>query len=202
MTTSFSNKVEILAEFFLLYNQDEHEKDFITQNDIGLPLAWLISQDLCQVSAEGKQYIVETWETFLSTLGISKDEGFDSLEELMVKASVESWPEALNTKDLTLIGHFSVDSGQAMVGDPCYLDEWEPWNDKADKFEEHVNKAGEYSYLGACGVTLKEGYGQLGNGSAVAFSTGYGDGYYPVYAEIDDDGRIAKVVIDFIGHDE
>jgi len=108
----------------------------------------------------------------------------------------------MNTKNLTLIGHFGVDSGQAMVGDPCYLDEWEPWNDKVDTFDEHVNKAGQYSYLGACGVTLKQGYGELGNGTAVAFSTGYGDGYYPVYAELDDDGRVAKIVIDFIGDDE
>ena len=64
-------------------------------------------------------------------------------------------------------------------------------------FDEHVNKAGEYGYLGACGVTLKEGHGVLGNGSAVAFTTGYGDGLYPVYAEFNDDGRIAKVVIVF-----
>jgi hypothetical protein len=108
----------------------------------------------------------------------------------------------MNTKNLTLIGHFGVDSGQAMVGDPCYLDEWEPWNDKADNFDKHVEKAGEYSYLGACGVTLKEGYGVLGNGSAVAFTTGYGDGLYPVYAEINDDNRITKVVIVFEEDDE
>jgi len=30
----------------------------------------------------------------------------------------------IDTKDLELIGHFWVDSGQAMVGDPCYLDDW------------------------------------------------------------------------------
>jgi hypothetical protein len=42
----------------------------------------------------------------------------------------------------------------------------------------------------------------LGNASAVVFSTGYGDGYYPVYAEFNEDGRIAKVVIEFIGEDE
>lgn len=108
----------------------------------------------------------------------------------------------MKTKDLTLIGHFSVDSGQAMVGDPCYLDEWEPWNSEVDNFADHEVKAGEYNYLGACGVTLKKGYGELGNGSAVAFSTGYGDGYYPVYAEFNEDGRVAKVVIDFIGDDE
>ena len=103
----------------------------------------------------------------------------------------------MNTKTMTLIGSFTVDSGQAMVGDPCYLDEWENWNSEVDNFEDHEVKAGQYGYLGACGVTLKEGYGTLGNGSAVAFTTGYGDGYYPVYAEFNDDGRIAKVVIVF-----
>lgn len=103
----------------------------------------------------------------------------------------------ISTRNMTLIGRFAVDSGQAIVGDPCYLDEWEPWNDKVDKFDEHVNKAGEYGYLGACGVTLDKGYGELGTASAVAFSTGYGDGLYPVYAEINEDGRIVKVTIVF-----
>lgn len=107
----------------------------------------------------------------------------------------------MNTSTLTHIGSFSVDSGQAIIGDPCYLDEWQNW-DENEPFENHVEKAGQYGYLGACGVTLKEGYGILGMGSAVAFTTGYGDGLYPVYAEITEDGRIAKVVIDFIGEDE
>lgn len=108
----------------------------------------------------------------------------------------------MKTEQLTYIGSFAVDSGQAMVGDPCYLDEWEPWNDKAEEFDKHIEKAGEYGYLGACGATLREGYGVLGTAQAVAFSTGYGDGLYPVYAEINDDGRIAKIVVDFIGDDE
>lgn len=108
----------------------------------------------------------------------------------------------MKTKGMTLIGHFAVDSGQAMVGDPCYLDEWQPWNDRVDDFDEHKNKKGEYSYLGACNATLGQGYGQLGVGSAVVFSTGYGDGVYPVYAQFNEEGRVAKIVIDFIGEDE
>ena len=103
---------------------------------------------------------------------------------------------------MTLIGHIAVDSGQAMVGDPCYLDEWEPWNDNTEKFEEHPKHAGKYSYLGACNATIDKGYGQLGYASGVVFSTGYGDGLYPVYAEINDDGRVARVVIEFVGDDE
>ena len=103
----------------------------------------------------------------------------------------------MKTETMTYIGSFTVDSGQAMVGDPCYLDEWQPWNSEEHNFEDHEVKAGEYGYLGACGVTLKEGYGMLGNGSAVAFTTGYGDGVYPVYADFNEDGRIVKVTIVF-----
>ena len=103
---------------------------------------------------------------------------------------------------MTYIGSFSVDSGQAMVGDPCYLDEWQPWDSDKQQFEEHKKSKGQYSYLGACEATLSDGYGELGVATAVVFSTGYGDGVYPVYAEINEDGRVAKIVIDFVGEDE
>lgn len=105
----------------------------------------------------------------------------------------------IDTNKMTYVGSFAVDSGQAIVGDPCYLDTWQA---EYDNFDEHINKAGEYSYLGACQATLTNGYGILGMGKAVAFTTGYGDGYYPVYAEFNDEGRIAKIVIDFIGDEE
>jgi hypothetical protein len=108
----------------------------------------------------------------------------------------------LDINKMTYIGSFGVDSGQAMVGDPCYLEDWKPWNSEENHFDEHKQLAGQYGYLGACGVTLDKGYGELGNSAAVAFTTGYGDGIYPVYAEINDDGRVARIVIDFVGEDE
>jgi len=81
----------------------------------------------------------------------------------------------ISANNLHLIGQFSVDSGQAIVGDPCYLNNWK---------------------------TLGKGFGQLGGSSAVAFSTGYGDGLYPVYADINEDGLIGLIVIDFTGEYE
>jgi hypothetical protein len=100
---------------------------------------------------------------------------------------------------LKYIGSFAVDSGQAMIGDPCYLDGWQNW-DNEEPFDNHVQKAGEYGYLGACGVTLgDESAGTLGSADAVAFATGYGDGLYPVYAKYNEDGRIVMVIVDFNG---
>ena len=97
-----------------------------------------------------------------------------------------------------LIGRFAVDSSQAMIGDPCYLDEWKYWDQEVDKFEEHNNRVGEYGYLGACNATLTKGYGELGGGSSVVFNTGWGDGVYPVYAEIDENGIVEKITVNFL----
>ena len=105
----------------------------------------------------------------------------------------------IKVDNLQLIGEFSVDSGQAIVGDPCYLEDWKAWDSGAVNFEEHKNKAGEYGFLGACEATIGKGFGQLGGASAVAFSTGYGDGLYPVYAHMNEDGRVGLIVIDFTG---
>lgn len=97
---------------------------------------------------------------------------------------------------LTYAGSFTVDSGQAMVGDPCYLDQWD--TNSEDEFVPE-NHAGKYSYLGACNQTINEAYGSIGDSSAVVFSTGYGDGIYPVYVKTNDEGRVTMVVIDFEG---
>jgi hypothetical protein len=60
----------------------------------------------------------------------------------------------------------------------------------------------EFSYDGCCKATLSEARsGQLNfrmghAGAGVAFSSGYGDGYYPVYGEMNREGRIVRVVIE------
>jgi hypothetical protein len=56
-----------------------------------------------------------------------------------------------------------------------------------------------YSYNGACQATMAAGHGELvyraGNaGAGVAFSTAYGDGFYPIYGE-KHDGRIVRVYV-------
>lgn len=96
--------------------------------------------------------------------------------------------------DLTYVGSFAVDSGQAMVGDPCYLNDWD--TNRNEKWDIE-NKEGEYSYHGASATTLKSNHGELGNARSVVFSTGYGDGLYPVYALMNDDNRVSMIVIDF-----
>ena len=96
--------------------------------------------------------------------------------------------------NLLLAGEFAVDSGQAMVGDPCYLYDWDT-SSNVDFDDNSI--VGEYSYNGVSATTVKHNFGTVGIHKAVAFSTGYGDGVYPVYVKLNNDGRVSMVVIDF-----
>jgi hypothetical protein len=54
--------------------------------------------------------------------------------------------------------------------------------------------------MGAANATLTKGFGTLGDHDATVFSTGNGDGLYPVYAQIEEfdewGPRVWAVVID------
>ena len=99
--------------------------------------------------------------------------------------------------DLQYAGSFSVDSGQAIIGDPCYLESYDPNTNDEWNLE---GKLGQYSYQGISATTLKDNFGSIEDGKAIAFSTGYGDGSYPVYVKLDSDNRVSMVVIDFLGN--
>jgi hypothetical protein len=100
--------------------------------------------------------------------------------------------------NVTLVGNIGIDSGQAMIGDPCYLEEWET-NEGEDWNLE--GKENHYSYQGASATTIKDTAGELGLGTAVVFSTGYGDGYYPVYVQYNEDGRAMMAIVDMTGEE-
>jgi hypothetical protein len=80
------------------------------------------------------------------------------------------------SKTRELIGYVGVDSGTVAVLDPCNAGDLAkaPWPE-----------LGQMNY-------------PMGHpGLAVVSATRSGDGYFPVYAETDDDGQIVSVVIVF-----
>ena len=79
--TDFTNICEILGSLYANYKEDEDLKDFIEFNDLGLPLAYFVSEGLCQVSDDGARYITETWQLFLASMDI-QDTGWDSLDQI------------------------------------------------------------------------------------------------------------------------
>ena len=81
MTTD-ENKIRILADFYSKYRDDEEMEDFFEYNDLGLPMAYLISEDLVSLKDKGNIYISETWALFLESLEI-QDMGFENLEQVL-----------------------------------------------------------------------------------------------------------------------
>jgi len=83
--TDFTNVCSILGKLYSLYKEDAEFKDFIEFNDLGLPLAYFVAENLCEVSDDGSRYITETWTLFLAGLNL-EDTGFSDLDEVFESA--------------------------------------------------------------------------------------------------------------------
>jgi hypothetical protein len=81
MATTFSNKCDILGNLWIEYSDDESLKEFIKYNDIGLPLAYAITEQLATITDLGTEWINETWEMLMGTLGI-EDRGFENIDDV------------------------------------------------------------------------------------------------------------------------
>lgn len=81
--TPYSNKTEILADIWLNYRNDTEFVDFIEYNDLGLPLAYAISNDIVKNSDLAEAYINETFSLLLAGLEVEEDTGFDTLDDLL-----------------------------------------------------------------------------------------------------------------------
>ena len=82
MPTSFGTRCEILSDLWLNYKADDEFKDFIQYNDLGLPLAYAISEGIVETTPPAENFINETFELLLAGLGI-EDDGFDNLDEML-----------------------------------------------------------------------------------------------------------------------
>jgi hypothetical protein len=87
MMTDFSNKITILSELWMNYRDDDHLDDFIEYNDLGLPMAYLIMNEIVMPTERSELYINETFDLLLAALSI-EDKGFTSLDELLNSANM------------------------------------------------------------------------------------------------------------------
>jgi hypothetical protein len=80
---TWENKCNILSDLWLSYRQEQQFKDFVSYNDLGLPLGFLISEELVTPNELAKQMVEETYSLLLATLEVDDGE-YDSIDDLLL----------------------------------------------------------------------------------------------------------------------
>jgi hypothetical protein len=86
--TTFENKCVILSDLWLNYRNDEQFQDFIEYNDMGLPLAYALSEGIVKGTEFSDKFIDETFDLLLAGIGI-EDTGFESLDDVLMAEPAE-----------------------------------------------------------------------------------------------------------------
>jgi hypothetical protein len=80
-------KAEIIFDFINKYRSDEAFDEFFSYNDLGVPMAVMIVNELVTLTEKGLQVINETWEDLCENLNYADPEyDYESLDELIEKA--------------------------------------------------------------------------------------------------------------------
>ena len=77
---TFENKITILAELWMNYRDDEDLQDFVEYNDLGLPLAYFLMNEIVLPTSQSELYINETYDLFIASLQVA-DREWESLDE-------------------------------------------------------------------------------------------------------------------------
>lgn len=85
--TAFSNQCSILSELWMSYRDDQDFIDFVEYNDLGLPLAYAVANNIVVPQPPAKELISETFSLLLSSVQVD-DEGFETLDEIFDLAEV------------------------------------------------------------------------------------------------------------------
>ena len=87
--TPFSKRIAILSAIWYFYGQDESQpkswRDYISRCDIGLPLAYMVNQNLVTLTTEGSEMITQTWEELCSMLAVNPypTPMYDTLDQMI-----------------------------------------------------------------------------------------------------------------------
>ena len=79
---TFHNKITILAELWMNYRDDEDLQDFVEYNDLGLPLAYFLMNEIVLPTSQSELYINETYDLFIASLQVA-DREWESLDEVL-----------------------------------------------------------------------------------------------------------------------
>jgi len=87
-STLFSKRVSILAALWFFYRDKDDNpqewQDFFAWADLGMPLSYLVSENLATLTDEGMELITETWEAACGILAINPYpvDMYDTLQDM------------------------------------------------------------------------------------------------------------------------
>ena len=85
--TPFSSRCQILGQLWLNYRDEEAFADFVEYNDLGLPLAYALREEIVHSTSIAENLVNETFDLLLSSLGL-EDTGFEELEAIFESSEV------------------------------------------------------------------------------------------------------------------
>ena len=78
-------KAEILVQFTQdEFNSGEYD-DFFDYNDLGIPMAIAVTQDMVILTDAGEQLLDETWNELCLLFEANPDDEYESIDDLTVK---------------------------------------------------------------------------------------------------------------------
>lgn len=78
----FLQKAQIIIQFTEKYFNDEDYNDFFIYNDLGVPIALALTNDMVSLKAEGEKLINETWIELCNLFNANPDYEYEDLEGL------------------------------------------------------------------------------------------------------------------------
>jgi hypothetical protein len=82
MTTELASKCDILNDIWINHSENEWLEDFIEINDLGLPMAYFISNGIVEATPLAIEIIDVTFADLLELLDV-EDVGFTSLSDIV-----------------------------------------------------------------------------------------------------------------------
>jgi hypothetical protein len=68
------------------YRHDQNFEQFISYNDLGLPLAYILSSGIANATEASERFVGETFNLLLSSLEVD-DTGFETLDDIFLSAN-------------------------------------------------------------------------------------------------------------------
>jgi hypothetical protein len=82
-STTFEAKCDILGELWIYYRDSQEFAEFIAFNDIGLPLAYAVANQLATLEPTGVRLVEDSFVMLMTGLDYQEDLGWSDLNEML-----------------------------------------------------------------------------------------------------------------------